>query len=409
MSYRDVYFSRVNHLGETTAERIKNAGIRSFEKWMAESPFTVHNLSVERGLYFSGIIETNKDKEYEKIMFLRVANDIPIKVGDIMSWEIEDGSVEKWILAQKVKKVNGTYQTFWIIRCNYLLKWIDSLGHLNQSWAYVVSSVDSKIKGNYRTWNSLITPQPNKYAEILMPRYPIDRATNFIIEDESWQVIEYDHTSVPGTIYLSLTENKINLIYDDIDNNIADLDKLARYSLLLPEQKQVFSIGEIIKPNFTIMKNGKPYEAETVLLPDAKKHTKLVDNQLIARSAGEALINIQLKDFPNILIPMTIVIGDDEQQFDAYIEGPETIRLARKATYILKDINGEIIYPTSCILNDIELANIIENKDESDNIVSWTVVANDQNKLTTKDNKLEMKISYNDKEYIKYIDIIPLW
>ena len=99
MSYRDVYFSRINHLGETTAERIKNAGIRSFEKWMAESPFTVHNLSVERGFYFSGIIETNKDKEYEKIMFLRVANDIPIKVGDIMTWEIEDGTTEKWILA----------------------------------------------------------------------------------------------------------------------------------------------------------------------------------------------------------------------------------------------------------------------------------------------------------------------
>jgi hypothetical protein len=67
-----------------------------------------------------------------------------------------------------------------------LLKWIDALGHLNQSWAYVVSSVDSKIKGNYRTWNSLITPQPNKYAEILMPRYQIDRSTNFIIEEESW-------------------------------------------------------------------------------------------------------------------------------------------------------------------------------------------------------------------------------
>ena len=35
MNYRDIYFSRINHLGETTAERIKNAGIRSFEKWMA--------------------------------------------------------------------------------------------------------------------------------------------------------------------------------------------------------------------------------------------------------------------------------------------------------------------------------------------------------------------------------------
>jgi hypothetical protein len=125
---------------------------------MAESPHTVRNLSVERGIYFDGIILTNKDKEYEKIMFLNVANDIPLKVGDIMNWTLDDKSIEKWIIVQEEKKVNGTYRTFWIIRCNYLLKWIDNSGHLLQSWAYVVSSVDSKIKGNYRTWNAMITP-----------------------------------------------------------------------------------------------------------------------------------------------------------------------------------------------------------------------------------------------------------
>jgi len=68
-----------------------------------------------------------------------------------------------------------------------------------------------------------------------MPRYSIDRATNFIVEEESWTVVEYDHTSVPGVIYLSLTENKINSIYDDIENNNADLDKKARYDIVLPE------------------------------------------------------------------------------------------------------------------------------------------------------------------------------
>ena len=398
MSYRDVYFSRVNHLGETTAERIKNAGIRSFEKWMAESPFTVHNLSVERGIYFSGIIETNKDKEYEKIMFLRVANDIPIKVGDIMSWEIEDGSVEKWILAQKVKKVNGTYQTFWIIRCNYLLKWIDALGHLNQSWAYVVSSVDSKIKGNYRTWNSLITPQPNKYAEILMPRYPIDRSTNFIIEEESWQVVEYDHTSVPGTIYLSLTENKINLIYDDIENNIADIDKLAKYTIQLPEEKQIFSIGSTILPRFTLMKNGKPCTADFILLPDEDKLTRLVDGQLIARTAGEATIMIQLKDYPDIKIPMTIVIGNEEQQFDAYIEGPDSIRLARNAVYTLvglQDIDGLVSFS---IEGAARIQEIISN-------TSVRVAANEENKLGT----VVLTAEYNGKTYQKEIGIVPLW
>ena len=205
-------------MGTTTAERIKNSGIRSFYKWLAESPHTVRNLSVERGLHFDGLILTDKDKSYQKIMYLNVANTVPLMIGDIMNWELDDGTVEKWILLQEEKKANGTYRTFWIVRCNYLLKWIDDQGHLQQSWAYAVSSVDSKIKGNFRTWNALITPQPNKYAEILMPRYPISRATNFIIEDESWTVVELDHTSVPGVIYLSLTENKVNLIYDDLVN-----------------------------------------------------------------------------------------------------------------------------------------------------------------------------------------------
>lgn len=145
-------------MGETTAERIRSGGIRSFYKWMAESPHTVQNLSVERGLFFPGIILTNKDKEYQKIMFLNVANDVGLTVGDILNWPLENGETEKWLLMSEEKKVNGTYRTFSIIRCNYLLKWIDTQGHLQQSWAYVVSSLDSKIKGNYRTWNSLITP-----------------------------------------------------------------------------------------------------------------------------------------------------------------------------------------------------------------------------------------------------------
>ena len=78
-----------------------------------------------------------------------------VVVGDIVNWKIEDGSTEKWIIIQKEKKVNPTYQTFWIVRCNYLIRWIDALGHIQESWSYLVSSLDSKIKGNFRTWNAL--------------------------------------------------------------------------------------------------------------------------------------------------------------------------------------------------------------------------------------------------------------
>ena len=126
MNYLDVYFSRLNHNGETIAERIRKSGIRSFEKWMAESPHTICDLSIERGIYFNGIILTSKDKAYQKIMFLNVSNDTPLLIGDIINWTQDDKSIEKWLIFQEEKKVNGTYRTFWIVRCNYLLKWIDA-------------------------------------------------------------------------------------------------------------------------------------------------------------------------------------------------------------------------------------------------------------------------------------------
>ena len=97
---------------------------------MAESPHTVRQLSVERGLYFDGIILTSKDKEYEKIMFLNVANNIPLQIGDIMNWMADDGHIEKWLITQEERKV----------RCNYLIRWIDASGRLQKSHAYVVSS-----------------------------------------------------------------------------------------------------------------------------------------------------------------------------------------------------------------------------------------------------------------------------
>lgn len=399
MNYLDVYFSRINHLGETTAERIRNGGKRSFEKWLAESPHTIRNLSVERGIYFDGIILTSKDKEYEKIMFLEVALDIPIQVGDIMNWTLDDGSIEKWILIQEEKKVNGTFRSFWIIRCNYYVKWIDSQGHLQASWAYFVSSLDSKIKGNFRTWNNLITPQPNKYAELLMPRYPIDRATNFIVEDESWTVVEYDRSSVPGVIYLSLTESKVNTIYDDLDNDIADLDKLAIYDLSVPEVTQIFTVGEPIELTFTLMKNGVPSDEEVEFISTNKKIVKMVDNELKAIAEGEVDIIVQLKQYPAVQKTITIQIGEEKNEFSAYIEGSDTLRLDRIGVYSLKgteEITGEVTYSIS----DNTLAKIIEIKDNN-----CSVRANAKNKLGT----ITISAVYNDNTYTKQISIVPLW
>ena len=403
MNYLDVYFSRINHMGDSTAERIKNGGIRSFQKWLDESPHTVCNLSVERGIYFDGIILTNKDKEAKKILQLNVGNEVSIAIGDIINWQIEDGSIEKWLIFQEEKKVNGTYKTFFIVRCNYLIKWINTDGHLQQSWSYIVSSVDSKIKGNFRTWNSLITPQPNKYAEILMPRYPIERSTNFIVENESWIVVEYDHTSVPGVIYLSLTENKINTIYDDTVNNIADLDKLARYNFDVAETALEVRLGAHIQPTYTLFKNGVACDEPTEIISSNTKVVKNILNDMIAVGKGNAELTIRLVNYPDIQQIISVEVSDTAPtpEFAGYIDGPDFIKLDRESTYILKgnqELNNEVTYSLSNESKDF--AAII---DVTNNIC--TIHANDKNKLGT----ITLIASYNNNTYSKSIKVIPLW
>lgn len=399
MSYFDVYQSRINHMGHTTAERIRNSGIRSFDKWLRESPHTVPNLSVERGIYFPGIILTNKDREERKLMLLNVANEVALTTGDIMNWQQDNGEIEKWLLLTEEKMVNGIHRTFWIIKCNYLLKWIDAQGHLQKSWSYVVSSVDSKIKGNFRTWNNLITPQPNKYAEIIMPRQVIDRATNFIIEDESWTVVEYDHTSVPGIIYLSLTENKVNMIYDDLVKDIADTDKLAQYSISAAEATQKFTIGAEVRPVFTLMKNGIPCDLPVNIVSNNTAVVKNVNGILTAIGAGTTTLTVSLQDYPEQFTSIDVeVAAEIPQEVYAYISGPDKIRLGREAEYhfIVNNDNVSITFT----INDTTKAKIISN-----DTLSCIIKANEKNEL----GNFVLSVLYNGIEYTKNITVIPLW
>lgn len=404
MNYLDVYFSRVNHFGETYAERIKNSGIEAFEKWKAQSPFTVEDLSVERGLYFSGIIQTSKDKEELKIMYLYVANDIPIVVGDILTWRQDNGVIEKWLLLQKIHKVHEQYQTFQIIKCNYELKWIDTDGYLRKSWAYAVSSVDSKVKGNFRMWHSLISPQPNKFAEIIMPR-PIFReksadydelmrGVTFIIENEGWVVIECDWTSVEGIVYMSLTESKVNYQYDDRDIDVAATDKYK-----FPILPTLYRVGDSIVPQFEADTLNQ-WEIE-LLKPEG---CQFIDDEFRAICPGQCIITMRLKNRPAVTHNVEITINPAEEETIYWIEGPDSLRLDRQAKYSLSSNN--IIDDPSLV--SIEIQSAPSDKDtirkDVDNV--FVLHANAKNKL----GQLILVAKYNDVEYAtKTVDIIPLW
>ena len=439
MNYLDVYFSRVNHFGETVAERIKNSGIVAFEKWLAQSPFTVIDLSVERGLYFSGIIQTYKDKEERKIMFLYVANDIPIQVGDILTWRQDNGAIEKWLLLQKEHRVHETYQTFQIIKCNYELKWIDEEGYLHKSWAYAVSSVDSKVKGNFRMWHSLISPQPNKYAEIIMPRPLLQegpdrdqlmRGIHFIINDEAWNVIECDWTSVEGIVYMSLTESKVNYHYDDRDIEVADTD---RYKF--PELPTLYKVGDTIIPQFNA---DTLNQWEIELRPsDFNLVSETQENEgeemkwfseLHSAAAGNCIITMRLKNRPAITKTIEIIINELNKDTIFYLDGADEIRLDRYATYHL--INDEtkedmplqqdevIVFSVENVTNEkVLLATNLPAYDKNNQLIPCAQVlhANAQNKIGEITLIAEHRQVIDEEHYnvlntfTKAVKIIPLW
>ena len=423
MNYLDVYFSRVNHFGETTAERIKNSGIVAFEKWMAQSPFTVVDLSVESGYYFSGIIETSKDREEKKIMYLYIANDIPIKVGDILTWRQDNGAIEKWLLLQQIHKVHPTYQTFQIIKCNFELKWIDFNGYLRKSWAYAVSSVDSKVKSNFRMWHSLISPQPNKFAEVIMPRPTFEegsedldrlmRGITFIIENEGWTIIECDWTSVEGIAYMSLTESKVNYQYDDRIVDVAELDRLK-----FPTLESVYTVGEQIVPHFT---QDTFNEWETVLIiPD---DTEVVGydqyGDLRALAAGQVKVKMRLKNYdandPRKAVTKEFEItvnGVNEEAL--YLKGADEVRLDRYTTYELvnEDSDTPVLDTVTFTVQNkteekVQLATIISAYDKENHLIPYAQVlhANAKNKL----GEVILSAEYNGKTYTKTIKIVPLW
>lgn len=397
-NYVDVYFSRVNHLGSSVSEIAQNAGTRSFERWLAESPHTV-DLSVERGLYFKGIILTNKDDESKKTMFLNVGNNIPIQVGDIVNWQ--EGSVlEKWLIFKKERRVNEPYQVFTMVRCNYLIKWIDGEGHLQDSWCYFVSSLDSKIKENFRTWHALITPQPNKYAEMILPRRDISRKTRFIVEDEGWYVVESDFSSVPGVMYLSLTEEKVNQIYDDLENDIADMDKKAVYKFVVPESIQKFKLGEEVIPEFYLTKNGKVFQMDTEFISNNKKVIKRdkKTGKLMAIAAGEATLDIQLVKYPEYNTTIKVSVGLDTNDY-FYLVGNETIKLDREQTFTV-DSTYDLTGLTFELVQSDELAKIVKAEGNS-----CTIHANAKNQL----GDITLIARLGDKELSKVIKIVPLW
>ena len=188
MKYIDVYKKRIEHLGTNPQRRAMESGILEFGRSLRYNEHTQRGLHKDGdSLTFDGIVLTNKEDDNKSTQILLTELSVPLKCGDIVIW-----NDERWLVYQYTTSSYQPYQKFFMVRCNYEIKWVDEEGRVRKSWCYLLGSKDSKIKDNFRTWNEVITPQPNKYIQLILPHTTMAINTEIIVLDEAWYLVDYD-------------------------------------------------------------------------------------------------------------------------------------------------------------------------------------------------------------------------
>lgn len=397
-NYTDVYWYRVTKYGENHKEREYNYSVRNFEKYLNEHPSSV-DVIVDSTHTRASII-SNKQDQYKLTKQILTSINTIINPGSIVEWN--DGH---WIVYQKEVNPNQAYNSCYMVECNKKLKWIDEYGVEQEEWAYIFSSKDSIVKQNFRTWNRLITPQPNQWLEMLVPaKKTIKMDQKFIIDGRAWFVDEYDATSSKGVTYYSLTEDKIDRMDDNIENGLANANKLDCYKIAIQDEISCgLTDNYIISP---IVYNDGVIDIQPLgyIIEDRDIASLMLLNNnatIVPISKGQTTLKIYLINQPKVFKSIVINITDMTEQ-SAVLIGDDSIKTTDFAIYSVYRISdSKIIDPIiSFSISDSNLASGILLDDGT-----LKIIANEDNKLGV----VTAIINTSSNTYTKKIAIRSLW
>ena len=397
-NYTDVYWYRVTKYGENHKEREYNYSVRNFEKYLNEHPSSV-DVVIDHTPARASII-SNKQDQYKLTKQILTSINTIINPGSIVEWA--DGY---WIVYQKEINPNQAYNSCYMVECNKRLKWIDEYGVEQEEWAYIFSSKDSIVKQNFRTWNRLITPQPNQWLEMLVPaKKTIKMDQKFIIDGRAWFVDEYDATSSKGVTYYSLTEDKIDRMDDSIENGLANANKLDCYKIAIQDEincglNDSYIISPIVYNNGVIDTQPLGY----IIKDKSIASVMSLDNNatIVPISKGQTTLKIYLINQPKVFKSIVINITDMTEQ-SAVLIGNDSIKTTDFAIYSVYRISdSKIIDPiVSFSISDSNLASGILLDDGT-----LKIIANEDNRLGI----VTVVINTSSDTYTKKIAIRSLW
>ena len=400
--YYKVFQDRCSNHGRSFKSLVQYQAAIDFKRFLTSSPDSIDVIVNNLGnpIRVATILSKEKNDTVVRRFFLADKEE-NLKIGDFLYWEDTI-----WILLKKEKDTINAYDKFEGLECRHSIKWIDKFGVLKEVPCYLVAQTDEKVKANFRTWNNMITPQPNKYLEIITSRQNIELAKRFLIDETAWSVVESDYISVKGVLYLSLTEDKRDLYQDDINENIADIVDLNKFQLVVENKEINLGIDEEYLLSGKIYLNGNLYSNNIIVEILEGAEFISIDDELKISGVSEGSAKVRISMEENNEISQEIVINIIENAPDTInynLTGDEKIKWGRTKVYqAVKVING-VSEPVKATFSIEDKNKVIKNYEIND--TSITITANTDNKV----GDFDIKCNINGQELVKKVSVTSLW
>lgn len=339
-NYLDTYLARINKLGANHKDRELNASIADFEKYLSEHPSSENIvISSTQQQELVSIISNRQDENKMTKKILSRLNSALVP-GSLFQW-----SGGTWIVYFQETNPNQAYISSLAVRCNEIIKWISKYGLIKISPCYIVGNMMSTIKNNFRTWNGTITPLPNQFLDVLLP-YNADLTIGkkFLFSRRAWIIVDYDIVSVPGLIYLSLTEDKIDRVDDNQTIGIAEYSSKNNYTIEIPTSSieaiigTPYAIYPVVKRNGEIITDENlEYEIVNNTLASATNITGGVEISGLLVGTTSLIISLEAEPDMTLETPLVVVSAGTAVP-EIVIAGPDVLRMGMTGTYSLYQV-----------------------------------------------------------------------
>lgn len=343
MSNFDRMCARLEYLGGDAEGRMRKDKLKSFEKSLLYS-YQASEISKNDVLY-KVLINPDKLKMDYDDKLVSASFEDGLKPGDVFHWTTTNTD---WIVYTQQYSEDAYFRGS-IRRCNYKLKWKDSFGVEQETFAAIRGPVETKIVSDSKSGISYDTP--NYTLSILIPATE-DTIKTFVryykvmLRGVAWEVQATDYFSVPGVLEMTLME--------DYKNDQEDTDEVIGGKIV--KNTTVISAldGATIPTNspfdlWTRILLGAeelqvPY---TYSLPTDITNASIVDNKLTLFDTNQVDISLVIPDIEYTHTYQIIGVDTPTNEVVLNIAGPLMVKPYGETTYSIKKyIDGIETTPT---------------------------------------------------------------